>query len=145
MWILVTNTIGNIAIYAILFNIIYSILFSGIRYPKSVSVIAYILVMEIKLFIAHGRISSFTFFTSIVVYLLLGLGIVILLDKIANYKPKKSVVIIGIIIGYLADLLLVRILFVAVSGIINIIMAIIWIIIFIIKSFFTGTANIDWF
>ena len=143
MGILVTNMLGNIVIYAVLFNIIYSILFSGIRYPKSVSVIAYIIVMEIKLFIAPNRISLLTFFISIVVYLLLGIGIVIILDKMANYKSKKYFVIIGIILGYIAEVLLAKILFIAVMGVIDIIMAIIWIIIFLIKSCFTGTVNID--
>lgn len=143
MGILVTNMLGSIVIYAVLFNIIYSILFSGIRYPKSVSVIAYIIVMEIKLFIDQNRISLLTFFISIVVYLLLGIGIVILLDKMANYKSKKYFVIIGIIIGYIAEVLLAKILFIAVMGVIDIIMAIIWIIIFLIKSCFTGTVNID--
>lgn len=143
MGILVTNILGNIVIYAVLFNIIYSILFSGIRYPKTASIIAYIVVMEIKLFIAHNRISLLTFFISVIVYLLLGIGIIILLDRIGSYKSKKYFVIIGIILGYIAEILLAKILFVAVMGIINIIMAIIWIIIFIIKSYFTGTVNLD--
>ena len=42
-----------------------------------------------------------------------------------------------IILGYIAEVLLARILFIAVMGVIDIIMAIIWIIIFIIKSYFT--------
>ena len=143
MGILVTNTLGNIIIYAILFNIIYSILFSGIRYPKSTSTIIYIVVMETKLLIAHNRISLLTFFISVIVYLLLGIGIVILLDKIGTYKSKKYFVIVGIILGYIAEVILAKILFIAVSGIISIIMTTIWIIFFIIKSYFTGSVNID--
>ena len=143
MGILVTNTLGNIIIYAILFNIIYSILFSGIRYSKSTSTIIYIVVMETKLLIAHNRISLLTFFISVIVYLLLGIGIVILLDKIGTYKSKKYFVIVGIILGYIAEVILAKILFIAVSGIISIIMTTIWIIFFIIKSYFTGSVNID--
>ena len=48
-----------------------------------------------------------------------------------------------IILGYIAEVLLARILFIAVMGVIDIIMAIIWIIIFIIKSYFTGSVYLD--
>ena len=140
---LVTNTFGNILInivvYAVLFNIIYSILFSGIRYPKSASVITYIVVMEIKLFIAQNRISLI----SLIVYLLLGIGIIILFDKIGKYKSKRYFIIMGIIVGYIAELLLARILFIVVIRIIDVIMAIIGIVMFLIRSIFTGTADFD--
>lgn len=133
----------NIAIYAILFNIIYSILFSGIKYPKTASIIAYIIVMEIKLFIAPTRITLFTFFISTIVFLILGIIIVKILDEMANYKKKKSFVIIGVILGYLAELLLVKILFMAVSVLIDIIIVIIWIAKYYFKAWFSVTFNIN--
>lgn len=132
----------NIAVYAILFNIIYSILFSGIKYPKTISIIAYIIVMEIKLFISTTRLTLFTFCILIIVYLILGIIIVKILDEMANYKPKKSFIIIGVILGYVAELLLVKILFMAISVLIDIIIIIIWLAKHYLKTCFSVIFNI---
>lgn len=98
--------------------------------------------MEIKLFTAPYKITLLTFFISIVVYLILGLIIVKILDKMANYKPRKSFVIIGIIISYLVELLVVRVLFFAVRAVIDILIVLIWIIKYYFQAWFSITFNL---
>ena len=111
------NILINVAIYAVLFNIMYSMILSGVKYRTNV--ILYVVIMEIKIFITYGStihvigiMTLYRFFASLVVYTILGLIIVKILDKMVNYHSKIYFVVLSIVIGYLIEFLLGRILYV---------------------------------
>ena len=135
------NILINIAIYAVLFNIIYKVMFSGIKHPKCVSIVLYIIVMEIKFIVAEMEFFTALgigalpqFLISIGVYLVLGLAIILILDRMADYKSRKSFVVIGIVMAFVAEILLARILFVAINAIIGVLIFLNWLIMFIVKT-----------
>ena len=120
MWILFNQTIQeiliNVVIYAILSNIMYSLLVSGKSFKTNV--ILYVITMELKFLIMFGSevygISVMTLYrviTSIIVYTILGLMIVKIQDKIVNYHSRISFVILSIIIGCIIEFLLAGIIF----------------------------------
>lgn len=120
MWILFNQTIQeiliNAVIYAILSNIMYSLLVSGKGFKTNV--ILYVITMELKFLIMFGSevygISVMTLYrviTSIIVYTILGLIIVKIQDKMVNYHSRISFVILSIIIGCIIEFLLAGIIF----------------------------------
>lgn len=120
MWILFNQTIQeiliNAVIYAILSNIMYSLLVSGKSFKTNV--ILYVITMELKFLIMFGSqvygISVMTLYrviTSIIVYTILGLIIVKIQDKMVNYHSRISFVILSIIIGCIIEFLLAGIIF----------------------------------
>ena len=120
MWILFNQTIQeiliNVVIYAILSNIMYSLLVSGKSFKTNV--ILYVITMELKFLIMFGSevygISVMTLYrviTSIIVYTILGLIIVKIQDKMVNYHSRISFVILSIIIGCIIEFLLAGIIF----------------------------------
>ena len=146
------NILINIVIYAVLFNIIYRVMFSGIKHPKILSVALYTILMLIKIvitqinyFILHGISAIPQFLIATAVYVVLGFTIVIILDRIANYKSKRYFVVLAIVMAFVAEVLLARILFVAINAIIGILIFLNWLIMFIVKTWVKVTFNLNWF
>lgn len=114
---IIINNLGdiilNITIYAVLFNIIYSMIFAGKNFW--ISVLIYVVTMIIKLFIMYGSVPIHAFFISIIVYVILGIIIIKLLDEMANDSSKLSCIIWGIIIAYVLDMTLAKILYSIIS------------------------------
>lgn len=113
MWILVANStenlLINIAIYAVLFNIMYSMIFNGKEFWANV--ILYVIAMEIKLFITAGEIPISSFFISIAVYVIIGLIIVKIAYTLADHTSRISFVLASIAIGYLLEIMLTTVLY----------------------------------
>ena len=121
MWFLVTNNIWsiilNIVFYAVLFNVIYSSIFSGTRFRTNV--IIYIIAMQIKLFITYGSTSFAMTIVSLTVYLIMGLIIVKILYKMADYYTRGVFVVVSIMVAYFMEIVLAKILFFIVGMIIG--------------------------
>lgn len=117
MWLLNSFTTKDIlidvAIYAILFNIIYSMTLRDTK--KTTRVILYIIVMSIKFFVVYGGISFFAFFISTITALIVGLIMIKISDEMVNYHPRFSFVVINIAVAFFLELLLGRLLYVVIG------------------------------
>lgn len=103
------NLLIDIVIYAILFNIMYSMIFTGKEFWANV--ILYVITMEIKLFITSGTMQLSSFFVSIAIYIIIGLIVVKISYKLIDYCSRISFVLASIAIGYLLELMLTRVLY----------------------------------
>ena len=116
MGILFNSTILlNIVIYAILFNIIYSMLYKVNSFW--LNVIIYVVAMEIKLFILYNGefISCYTIFISLLVYFILGIIIIKIMDRVSDYYARLPFVIAGVGIALLTEWILGGILFIIIE------------------------------
>ena len=117
MWLLSSFTtrdiLINVAIYAVLFNIIYSMTLRNTN--KTTRVIFYIIVMSIKYFILYGGVSFYGFFISIITALIVGLIMIKISDEMVNYHPRFSFVVINVAVAYFLDLLLGRLLYIVIG------------------------------
>lgn len=86
----------SIFIDAIIFNIIYSSLNSGIKYLANVLI--YTIGMEIKLALTTGFISLTMFLLTFGTYFIIGLVLIFILSKISEYTSRISFIILSILI-----------------------------------------------
>ena len=86
----------GIFIDAIIFNIIYSSLNSGIKYLANVLI--YTIGMEIKLALTTGFISLSMFLLTFGTYFIIGLVLIFILSKISEYISRFSFIILSIFI-----------------------------------------------
>ena len=97
---LVTNIVSYILVSAVIdfaiFNIIYSTINSGVKYLKNV--IIYVIGMELKLIIMTGIASFGMFLLSLGIYLVVGLILIWILQKIYDYFPRISFVVVSIVL-----------------------------------------------
>lgn len=102
----VINTLVEILLDAIIFNILYSTMNYGYGYLKNVLI--YAVCMEIKIMIIR-RTMAFPFLLSIfstyfllsfIFYFIIGFGLIYLLDKLYDLLDKKLFIIIGILIQF---------------------------------------------
>lgn len=119
----IENIVIDIVFYTVLLNIMYSLILSENSYQKNV--IVYIIAMELKFFITSNEITLTTVFVSLAVYLILSLIIVKILNNIANYNRKISFIISSMLVCIMAELLLGRILYIALYKIVSAIMFVI--------------------
>ena len=107
------NFILDIAIYLVIFSVMYYMIFAGKKFGTSLMI--YIIGMEIKFFIEHEPLTLTEFIVSFCMYLILGLLIVKISYKMADYYVKSVFVIVGTMVAYILEILLTGILFIAVG------------------------------
>ena len=107
------NFILDIAIYLVIFSVMYYMIFAGKKFGASLMI--YIIGMEIKFFIEHEPLTLTEFIVSFCMYLILGLLIVKISYKMADYYVKSVFVIVGTMVAYILEILLTGILFIAVG------------------------------
>ena len=113
------NFILDIVIYVVIFSIIYYMIFSSKKFGESL--IVYTIAMEIKFFIENGSVTISEFIVSFLSYLILGLIIVKILYKMADYYTKGVFIAVATMVAYILEILLIGFLFFILGIIVGII------------------------
>ena len=128
------NFILDILIYVVIFSIIYYMIFSSKKFWESL--IVYTIAMEIKFFIEHGSVTIIEFIVSFLSYLIIGLIIVKISYKMADYYTKGVFITVGTMVAYILEILLIEFLFFIIGMIIGVIMLWIYLVIHAIFYWF---------
>ncbi len=100
----VINLVVSLAIDAVIINIIYSTINSGVSYLKNV--IIYMVCLQVRLMLLTGIVSIEMFLLAAGIYFVIGLIVIWILSKMAEYFARISFIVIGIIVQSLVAWLL---------------------------------------
>lgn len=92
----IMNLVISLAIDAVIINIIYSTIRSGVSYLKNV--IIYMVCLQVKLMLFTGIVSIGMFLLAAGIYFAIGLLVIWILTKLADYFSRISFIVIGIIV-----------------------------------------------
>ncbi len=96
-----SSLIIDILLDVAIFNIIYSTMNSGVRYLRNVLI--YTICFEVKQVLMTGIASFGAFLVSFGIYFVIGLIVIGILSKIAEYFPRISFIATSIVLQFIVS------------------------------------------